>query len=104
MISAIEANKRTHKKLSPAAIAQLKEIEEEIMRQINYTEGNNDPDFIRSWIYYDKHLLDEVRVMLVKTGYKIITDGIMMRFPGKDKYCISWQEATPYVYRGPKIT
>lgn len=95
MISAREAHLRTTRKLSPQALDQLQEIEELIIKKMNW----QDPDDMRFRIYYDKPILAEVRVMLCKLGYKFETP----QFPRNNHYCISWADAIPYVYRGKKI-
>ena len=99
MISAREAHLRTTRKLSPQALEQLQEIEGLIIKKMDW----QDPDDMRFWIYYDKPILAEVRVMLCKLGYKFETSSLFIHEPRENHYCISWRDAIPYVYRGKKI-
>lgn len=106
MISAWEACKRSRNQLSPMAQEQLKEIEKEILIEVNRCEDPlYDPDDKRMHCYYDKPILAEVKVALAKLGYKIETDPIWYPgwYPGSTSKCISWYDAVPRKYRGPKI-
>jgi len=107
MISAWEACKRSRNKLSPAAKEQMNEIEKEILIWVNRCEDPDfDPDGKRMYCYYDKPILAEVKVALAKLGYKIETDNMWYHewCPDSKTKCISWYDAAPSKYRGPKIT
>ena len=96
MISALEAGIRDMNKISPAALEQLKEIEDLIIKEVTPY------DYSRGFLYYDKPLMAETRIMLLKLGYDLPNTGIWY-YPGHT--CINWQCSRPYKkYRGPKIT
>ena len=95
MISACEAGIRDMNKLSDAAIAQMEEIGKLIEKEVKPY------DYSRGYLYYNKPLMAETRVMLLKLGYEL-PEGIFYE-PGR--VCINWQKARPHEkYRGPKIT
>ncbi len=89
MLSALEANMRSRSKISDGALEQLKEIEDEIVKQFN----SNDVDTISyGYCYYETDLLKaEVKVLLKQLGYKVIAEGLA--YSHKYKYRIDWRAA-----------
>ena len=94
MISALEASMRSQRRISSGASEQLKEIEDQMMKQFN----SDDVDIVGyGCYYYETDLLKaEVRVLLKKLGYKVIDKGL--GYSHKRRYCIDWREAVKPKY------
>lgn len=99
MISALEANIRSRRKISDGALEQLKEIEDQMVKQFN----SDDVDTIgQGCYYYETDLLRaEVRVLLKKLGYKVIDKG--RSYDHKYMYCIDWRDAVKPKYIKNKV-
>ena len=88
MISALEAYKRSLRKISSESLKQLEEIEKEILLRLDY---NNIDNYGDSCCFYETDSLrPEVRVLLKNLGYKVSGDGCGCEH--KYRYRIDWKD------------